>query len=177
MHSDGYSFTEEVIRQASHLRYFALSLTKNEADSEDLVQETMMKAFIYRTRFTEHTNMKAWLFTIMKNIFINDYRRKIRAKTMLDNTQNGFYLNYPQIARTPDPDSEFHFREILDFVEKLPESFRVPLKMYFEGYKYKEIADHLNLPIGTVKSRIFLARRQLMALRDEKRLSSPSLHS
>jgi RNA polymerase sigma factor (sigma-70 family) len=156
------NFTAEVLEHKDSLRYFGLSLTRNEEDSNDLLQETLLKAFTYKDRFQENTNIKAWLFTIMKNIFINNYRRASKAKTILDYSPNTYYINLPQNAKSVDPDSRLSFKEITKTINKLDDEYKIPFNMYFEGYKYKEIADDLNLPIGTVKSRIFLARKQLM---------------
>lgn len=156
------TFTEHVLSHKDSLTFFGLSLTKNEDDCSDLLQETLLKAFTYKDRFQDNTNLKAWLFTIMKNIFINNYRRNSKVKTILDQSVNTQYINLPQNARSVEPDSHFSFNEIQKIVDKLEEEYKIPFSMYFEGYKYKEIADELDLPIGTVKSRIFLARKQLM---------------
>jgi RNA polymerase sigma-70 factor (ECF subfamily) len=163
MATSATDFTTQVMSFRDGLRYFALSLTRNEEDSNDLVQETMLKAFTYKDRFQENTNLKAWLYTIMKNIFINNYRRNVKAKTILDHSPNTYYINLPQNSKSVDPDSQLSFKEIAENLNKLDIEYRIPLTMYFEGFKYKEIADELNLPIGTVKSRIFLARKQLMS--------------
>lgn len=161
---DASLFSNQVLAQRENLRFFALSLTRNLPDSEDLVQETLCKAFTYRTRFTQNTNIKAWLFTIMKNIFINNYRRKTKARTIFDDSKDGYFINLPQLSRLPDPESSFRTKELLTAIDQLPEELGQPLKMYFEGYKYKEIAEKYGLPIGTVKSRIFMARRQIITI-------------
>lgn len=146
------------------LKYFALNLTSNDEEAKDLLQETLLKAISNRHRFAEKTNLKAWLYTIMKNIFINNYRRAVKANTVVDATKEFYYLNIPQNNGTYTPDSKYSEKEILARIEKLQDEYKVPFNMYFDGYKYKEIADYLDLPIGTVKSRIFLARRQLMSM-------------
>jgi len=156
------NFTDEVLEHKDSLKYFGLSLTKNAEDSDDLLQETLLKAFTYKNKFQENTNLKAWLFTIMKNIFINNYRRTSKVKTILDYSPNTYYINLAQNVRSFDPDSKLSFKEITKTINKLENEYKIPFNMYFEGYKYKEIAEDLNLPIGTVKSRIFLARKQLM---------------
>ena len=156
------NFTDEVLEHKDSLKYFGLSLTKNIEDSDDLLQETLLKAFTYKNKFHENTNLKAWLFTIMKNIFINDYRRSSKIKTILDHSPNTYYINLAQNARSIDPDSKLSHKEITKTINKLENEYKIPFNMYFEGYKYKEIAEDLKLPIGTVKSRIFLARKQLM---------------
>ncbi|MBE2246738.1 MAG: sigma-70 family RNA polymerase sigma factor [Candidatus Competibacteraceae bacterium] len=155
-------FTSEVLTYNDSLRYFALSLTHHTEDAEDLLQETLLKAFTYKDKFEENTNLKAWLFTIMKNIFINNYRKQAKVKTIFDGSKDLFYLNIPEGKKNFDPDSRLNFKEINHMMHSLGEEYRVPLSMYVEGYKYKEIADEMKLPIGTVKSRIFLARRQMM---------------
>lgn len=156
------NFTQDILNHKDSLRYFGLSLTKNEEDSNDLLQETLLKALTYKDRFEKNTNLKAWLFTIMKNIFINNYRRSTKVKTILDQSTNTYYINLPQNAKSVEPDSRYSQQEIQNTINLLEDEYKIPFIMYFEGYKYKEIAEHLNLPIGTVKSRIFLARKQLM---------------
>lgn len=155
-------FNNAVISFKQALEYFALSLTRDEEDAHDLLQDTMLKAIKYRDKFVEKTNLKAWLYTIMKNTFINNYRRKVKANTIIDQTSDLYYLNVAEGNSAPSPASEFRHKEIKKAVASLSDEYRVPFEMHFTGYKYKEIADDLNLPIGTVKSRIFLARQKLM---------------
>jgi len=155
-------FSNAVLNLKDSLRYYALSLTHDGHDANDLVQETLLKAFMNRHRFAQNTNLQAWLYTIMKNVFINNYRRAAKAKTILDHSTNTYYINLPQNAKSAEPDSSLAFKEISNTIERMDNDYKIPFSMYFEGYKYKEIADDLNLPIGTVKSRIFLARKQLM---------------
>jgi len=100
----------------------------------------------------------------MKNIFINNYRRAVKTNTIVDNTKDLYFLNIPQQAQSFAPESKYSEREILKKINLLQDEYKIPFTMYFDGYKYKEIADYLDLPIGTVKSRIFLARRQLMTM-------------
>lgn len=157
-------FNTEVLNLSRPLKYFALNLTSNDEDAQDLLQETLLKAISNRHRFAEKTNLKAWLYTIMKNIFINNYRRAVKTNTIVDNTKDLYFLNIPQQSNSHAPESRYSEREILKKIESLQEEYRIPFNMYFDGYKYKEIADYLDLPIGTVKSRIFLARRQLMTM-------------
>lgn len=156
------TFTNDVLSFRDGLRYFALSLTHNEEESNDLLQETLLKAFTYREKFRADTNLKAWLYTIMKNIFINNYRKNVKKQLILDSSRDAYYLNIPQTSRTNDPETSLFSEEISSKINKLGEEYRMPFLMYFEGFKYKEIAEELSLPIGTVKSRIFLARKQLM---------------
>jgi len=159
-------FNYKLTGMQSYLEYFARKLTNNSEDSKDLVQETMLKALTFREKFVHQTNLKAWLFTIMKNIFINNYRRRVKSKTIIDTTDNLYYLRHS--GDTPiTPDTEFNEQEILKKIEKLQDDQRIPFEMHTQGYKYKEIAEELDISIGTVKSRIFFGRRKLMnALKD-----------
>ncbi len=162
-------FNNAVIGFRQALEYFALSLTKNEEDAHDLLQDTMLKAIKYRDKFVEKTNLKAWLYTIMKNTFINNYRRKVKANTIIDQTADLYYINVADRNHMPSPTSQYQHQEVKKAVNGLADEYRIPFEKHFTGYKYKEIADELNLPIGTVKSRIFLARQKLMdQLKDYK---------
>lgn len=155
-------FNKQILAFSNQLRYFALSLTSNDEQAKDLLQETMLKAMVYRDKFADSTNLKAWLYTIMKNIFINNYRRAAKTRTIIDGTKDLYYVNLPQVSSGRVAESKMNEKEIYKAVELLEDEYKIPFEMYFEGYKYKEIAEHLDLPIGTVKSRIFLARKQLM---------------
>lgn len=145
-----------------HLERYALSLTGNREDALDLTQETYLKALSNRDKYTDYTNLKAWIFTIMRNTFINKYRRSVRENTTFDSTPDLFYLSGSQSSSSPTPESEYSVEEIYNAIDRLDDEFRLPFKMHHEGYKYKEIADELDLKIGTVKSRIFFSRKKLM---------------
>ncbi len=162
-------FSHRVAGLQDTLQYFARKFTKNEEDANDLLQETFYKALKYRDKFAERTNLKAWLYTIMRNTFINNYRKAIRANTIIDNTKELYYLNIPQQTGYVAPDSEYAEKELWHAIEMLEDEYRIPFEMHFQGYKYKEIAEELNLPIGTVKSRIFLARRKLSNFMKDER--------
>jgi RNA polymerase sigma-70 factor (ECF subfamily) len=155
-------FNYQLTNLAGNLERFALSLTSNSEDAKDLLQETYAKAITYRDKFEDNTNLKAWTFTIMKNTFINNYRRNVKANTTFDNTDDLYYLNNNSISATEAPDSKYSVKEITKSINELSEEFRLPFLMHTQGYKYKEIADKLNLKIGTVKSRIFFTRKKLM---------------
>ena len=145
------------------LTKFAFRLTMKKTDAKDLVQETFLKVLMNKDKFVNNENFKAWAFTIMKNSFINDYRRAFRQNTYCDQTQESFFINQTESSYGYDPDSTYLAMEITQKIEAMKDIFRIPLKMHINGYKYKEIADELNLKIGTVKSRIFLSRKQLKA--------------
>jgi len=154
-------FNSKLSTLTSMLHSFAYNLTKNVEDAKDLYQETAYRALFNRDKFQPDTNFKAWMFTIMKNIFINNYRKKVKANTVLDNTENQFYLNSFSHSAANAAEGGILLKEVSAMVASLDDSIRIPFTMHFEGYKYQEIADDLNLPLGTVKSRIFFARKEL----------------
>ena len=143
------------------LNAFAYNLTKNTDDAQDLMQETKFRAIHNKEKFRPGTNFKAWMFTIMKNIFINNYRKKVKANTIIDTTENLYYLNSSSNSVSNDVDRNLLIEEITDMIKQLDDSIRIPFMMHFEGYKYQEIADKFSLPLGTIKSRIFFARKAL----------------
>jgi RNA polymerase sigma-70 factor (ECF subfamily) len=162
-------FEKEAMIHIDALMRTARRMTKSESDAEDLIQETMLKAYRFFDKFEEGTNCKAWLFKIMTNIFINNYRSKIKAPQSLtfDDIDDGFLFG--QLAKnksTTDPEKEF-FSKIFDddvrnAINDLPEDFRyVVILSFLEGFAYKEIADITDLQIGTVKSRLHRGRKLL----------------
>jgi len=155
-------FNYQLTNLSSNLERFALSLTSNVEDAKDLLQETFAKAIAYRDKFEDNTNLKAWTFTIMKNTFINNYRRSVKANTTFDNTEDLYYLNINREVTVETPDSEYSVKEIQKSIDQLDDDFKLPFLMHTQGFKYKEIADKLDLKIGTVKSRIFFTRKKLM---------------
>jgi RNA polymerase sigma factor (sigma-70 family) len=155
-------FNYQITGMRKNLENFALSLTANNDDAQDLVQDTFLKALIYRDKYAEATNLKAWLFTIMKNTFINNYRRKAKGNTILDVSEDLYYLNNTREAVYDRPDTTYSVKEIERSINELDKEYRLPFDLYNKGYKYKEISDMLDLSIGTVKSRIFFTRQKLM---------------
>lgn len=154
-------FNSSFNKMATLLHSFAYNLTKNSEDSKDLFQETAFRAMTNRDKFSDGTNFKAWLFTIMKNIFINNYRKKIKANTIIDGTDNQYYINSMSVSNPNMAESDMMMQELNKMVVELDSSVQVPFVMHYQGYKYQEIADDLKLPLGTVKSRIFFARKEL----------------
>lgn len=154
-------FTNNLLSLKNSLRYYALSLTSNSEKADDLLQETMLKALTYRDKFRENTNFKAWIYTIMRNTFINDYRRNVKRKNTFDYVSNDIHLSRSTDKVYPSPDSIYNSKEIMANIEALEDEYRVPFNMFLEGFKYKEIAEELELPLGTVKSRIFFTRKKL----------------
>ncbi len=154
-------FNEMLLSNADFLRPFAINLTRDTEAANDLYQETMYKALANHEKYNNGTNIKAWLFTIMRNIFINNYRRKAKQKTILDSTPNDFLINQNQATVYNEAESEMRVKEINKAITQLPEIFKTPFLLYFDGYKYNEIADALHEPLGTIKSRIHFARKLL----------------
>lgn len=157
-------FHRQLDNMSTLLHAFAFNLTKNAEDAKDLYQETAYRAMTNMDKFRPGTNFKAWLFTIMKNIFINNYRKKTKANTIVDSTDNLYYINLGANAISNRAESSMMMKELVQLVEKLDDSIRVPFLMHYQGYKYQEIADYLDLPLGTVKSRIFFARKELKGM-------------
>lgn len=156
-------FNNQLIGLKGPLEYFAYHLTMNDEEAKDLLQETYLKAISYRDKFRDKTNLKAWLYTIMKNTFINQYRRAAKTKKIMDQNRDLTDFGVAQRDKPENQESKYQFQEITREVEALDQAYRVPFQMYNDGFKYKEIAAEMELPIGTVKSRIFLARKQLMS--------------
>ena len=154
-------FNTMLLNNAGFLKPFAVNLTRDIEAADDLYQETLYKALANKEKYNVGTNIKAWLFTIMRNIFINDYRRKARQKTILDSTSNDYLINLKQATVSNVAESDMRIKEIKKAIQQLPEIFKTPFLLYFDGYKYNEIADVLNEPLGTIKSRIHFARKLL----------------
>lgn len=154
-------FNDLLIDNADFLKPFAVNLTKDNETANDLYQETLYKALANHEKYNAGTNIKAWLFTIMRNIFINNYRRKAKQKTIFDNTSNDYLINLKQVAVNNSAEISLRMKEINGEIQLLPEIFKTPFLLYFDGYKYQEIAEALGEPLGTVKSRIHFARKLL----------------
>lgn len=156
-------FSNKLIGLENSLKYYALSLTSDMDRANDLVQETFLKALTYQDKFAADTNFKAWVYTIMKNTFINDYRKAAKSRNSLTGSNSEFHLKITKDRMYPSPDSFYSSNEIEKSISALEDEYRIPFQMFLDGYKYKEIADKLDLPLGTVKSRIFFTRKKLTA--------------
>ncbi len=152
---------DELVALQSNMRNFALSLTYNREEAEDLLQDTTLKVLDNQEKFTDNINFKGWVLTIMKNIFINNYRKIVRNQTVIDKTEDSHLLNLPQNSGFESPESSYALGEISSSIAAFADEYRIPFSMHVQGFKYEEIAQTMNLPIGTVKSRIFLARKRL----------------
>jgi len=154
-------FEELLVDNSDFLKPFAINLTRDNEAAKDLYQETLYKALANQEKYNAGTNIKAWLFTIMRNIFINNYRRSAKQKTVFDNSGNDFLLNNNQVTVANVAESNIEMKEIKKAIYNLPEIFKTPFSLYFDGYKYHEIAEALHEPLGTIKSRIHFARKLL----------------
>jgi len=154
-------FNKMLVNNAEFLKPFAVSLTRDNEAAKDLYQETLFRALANKDKYNVGTNIKAWLYTIMRNIFINNYRRKAKQATILDNSDNDFLINLNQGAVHNEAIAKINLKEIKEAIYNLPEIFKTPFLLYFDGYKYHEIAEMLDEPLGTIKSRIHFARKLL----------------
>jgi RNA polymerase sigma factor (sigma-70 family) len=154
-------FNNTMSQMTSSLKPFALKLTKDSEEANDLLQETMLKAYTHRDKFTEGTNLKAWLYTIMRNTFITNYQRILRRNTFIDTTENLHYINSNESITQNLVYSSFAMQDIERAIKSVDETYSIPFVMYFRGFKYHEIAEKLHIPIGTVKNRIHIARQEL----------------
>ncbi len=164
-------FNSQVNDFTHNLRPHAMRFAKNEENANDLIQDTIYKALANRHRFRLGTNLKAWLYTIMKNTFITGYQKKSRRNECVDNTQNQHYINDLNYTIENYGENRFVLNDIHNAVNNLDDTFKTPFMMYFRGFKYLEIADKLNIPIGTVKNRIHIARKELKSKLDDYSLA------
>ncbi len=155
------TFQSNLMSLQANLLNFAYMLTSNRDDAYDLLQDTTLKALDNADKYAEGTNFKGWVFTIMRNIFINNYRRGMRTATVVDTTDNLYHLNLSQDSGIESPEDTYGASEITSAINELAPEFREPFSLHVAGYKYNEIAERMNLPLGTVKSRIFFARKRL----------------
>lgn len=154
-------FNQMLVSNTEFLKPFAFTLTRDNETAKDLLQETMFRALANKDKYNVGTNIKAWLYTIMRNIFINNYRRRVKQNTIFDSTPNDFFINYQQATVSNDAEGSLKLKEIQNAVHQLPDIFKNPFMLYFEGFKYHEIAEALGEPLGTIKSRIHFARKLL----------------
>jgi RNA polymerase sigma factor (sigma-70 family) len=154
-------FTALISDYDSSLRSFALKFTRDEDDANDLIQDTMMKAFRYMDRYQDGTNLKGWLYTIMRNTFINNYRKSSRTGELITQSEELSSVQLSTSSAKNAAEGAFVLGDIQGALSNLAEHYRIPFVRYVEGYKYEEIAAELSIPLGTVKTRIHEARRIL----------------
>jgi RNA polymerase sigma-70 factor (ECF subfamily) len=157
-------FQNKLLGLQNNLLNFAYLLTSNKDDAYDLLQDTTLKALDNEDKYVDNVNFKGWVFTIMRNIFINNYRKVVRSATVIDQTEDLYHLNLPQESGLDTPEGSISAGEISRAINSFSDDYRIPFAMHVAGYKYNEIAEKMNLPLGTVKSRIFFARQRLQKL-------------
>ena len=157
-------FEERLLLLQSNLLNFAYMLTSDREEAQDLLQDTTLKALDNEDKYVDNVNFKGWVFTIMRNIFINNYRRIVRNQTVVDQTEDLYHLNLPQESGFETPDGSYTVKEIMKAINSFSDEYRIPFTMHIEGYKYHEIAEKMDLPLGTVKRRIFFARQRLQIM-------------
>lgn len=155
------SFKDRLLGLQGNLLSFAYQLTTNREQAQDLLQDTTLKALDNEDKYVDNVNFKGWIFTIMRNIFINNYRQTVRKATVIDQTEDLFHLNISQDSGLDTPEGSYAVKEISTALNEFSDDYRIPFNMFVAGYKYNEIADKMGLPLGTVKSRIFFARKKL----------------
>ena len=155
------NFQSKLLSLQSNLLNFAYMLTSNRDDAYDLLQDTTLKALDNEDKYVDNVNFKGWVFTIMRNIFINNYRKVVRSATVIDQTEDLYHLNLPQESGLDTPEGSVAANEITAAINSFSDEYRIPFSMHVAGYKYNEIAEKMDLPLGTVKSRIFFTRQKL----------------
>ncbi len=154
-------FQKKLLSLQENMMNFALTLTANRNDAQDLMQDTTLKVLDNQEKFVDNVNFKGWVLTIMRNIFINNYHKIVRTQTVVDQDIDLYNLDIMNDSGFDNPDGAYQIQEITAAIESLNEELKVPFSMFVSGYKYNEIAEALNVPLGTVKSRIFFARQEL----------------
>ncbi len=153
-------FKQRLLGLQGNLFNFACQLTSDREAAADLVQDTTLKVLSNEEKYIDNVNFKGWVFTIMRNIFINNYRRQVRSATVIDSTEDLYHLNLSQESGLTTPEDSYAVKEISIAINGFTSEYREPFSLYIAGYKYSEIADKMGLPLGTVKSRIFFARKR-----------------
>ncbi|UAK40851.1 RNA polymerase sigma factor [Bacteroides nordii] len=153
--------TSKIVGMESELRHFALKLTADQDSANDLVQDCMLKALDNKEKFVHAQNFKGWMYTIMRNLFINNYRRVTREISMMDDSYSIGRQNLLEVEDGERFEYAYDLKELHKVINAVPESMRKPFLMYVAGFKYNEIAEKMGLPIGTIKSRLFFVRKRL----------------
>ncbi len=154
-------FQKKLLSMQENMMNFALMLTANKEDAQDLMQDTTLKVLDNQEKFVDNLNFKGWVLTVMRNIFINNYHKIVRSQTVVDQSVDLYNLDVVNNSGFDSPDGSYRIQEITEAINRLNDELKMPFSLYLSGYKYNEIAEKLGVPLGTVKSRIFFARQEL----------------
>jgi RNA polymerase sigma-70 factor (ECF subfamily) len=154
-------FQQKLLSMQDYMMNFALILTANRDDAQDLLQETTLKVLNNQDKFVDNVNFKGWVLTVMRNIFINNYHRVVRSRMLIEQNADLYNLDVVNESEFDSPDGSWQIQEITKMINNLNDGLKIPFSMYVSGYKYREIAEKLDKPLGTIKSRIFFARQEL----------------
>lgn len=154
-------FQKKLLGMQENMMNFALMLTADRDDAQDLLQDTTLKVLNNQEKFVDNVNFKGWVLTVMRNIFINNYHKIVRTQTVIDSNADLYNLDVLNDSGFNSPDSSYQIQEITIAIDNLNNDLRIPFSLFLSGYKYNEIAERLDVPLGTVKSRIFFARQEL----------------
>jgi RNA polymerase sigma factor, sigma-70 family len=157
-------FQKKLLGMQEYMMNFALTLTANKDDAQDLLQDTSLKILDNQEKFVDNVNFKGWVLTVMRNIFINNYHKLVKTQTILEKGVNLYNLDIVNDSGFDTPEGAFDIQEITKCINELDDEQKAPFSMFLSGYKYHEISERLDMPLGTVKSRIFVARQQLQEL-------------
>jgi RNA polymerase sigma-70 factor (ECF subfamily) len=154
-------FQQKLLSMQDNMMNFALKLTANRDDAQDLLQDTALKVLNIQDKFVDNTNFKGWVLTVMRNIFINNYHKVVRSRMMIERNADLYNLNVVNESGFDSPDGSWQIQEITKLINNLDDELKIPFLMHISGYKYREIAEKLDKPLGTIKNRIFFARQEL----------------
>ena len=155
------NFEDQLVQLRPILYHFTKKFTRDKDESWDLVHDTILKALSHKSKFRDEIIFKGWLYTIMRNTFINKYRKEVRMKISKGERTDFQYLNIEETHTYNKPENSAQIKEVWAKINSIKEELSKPFKMYTSGYKYHEIAEYLELPLGTVKNRIFQARQEI----------------
>ena len=158
---DKIQFQQRLLGLQEHMMSFAIKLTANRDDALELIQDTTLKVLDNQEKFVDNVNFTGWIMTVMRNIFINNYHKIVRVQTMVDQNADLYNLNIINDSISGSPDKVYQMQEITKAIAELNDDIKIPFTLFLNGYKYHEIAKKLNIPLGTIKSRIFFARKEL----------------
>lgn len=154
-------FESLLISNIDNLRIVARKFVRDTNEIEDLTQETLYRALKYKDYYQEGTNFGGWIYTVLRNVFINDFKKKQRRGTFFDESENQFLLNAPCEGRA---EGALVMADIDAAIDSLSDTFSRPFRQHLQGYKYDEIADQEQIPLGTVKSRIHHTRKAVQGM-------------